>query len=89
RVEVSWDTQKGVIRPVSVRVVTTDRCGLLAELSQAFGQTGVNISQANCRSTGDDRAVTTFEVTVSDLKQLQNVIRQLERIKGVYSVERV
>ncbi len=89
RVEVMWDAQKGINRPVTVRVVTTDRRGLLAELSQAFSQAGVNISQANCRSTSDDRAVTTFEVAISDLKQLQGVIRQLERIKGVYSVERV
>jgi GTP diphosphokinase / guanosine-3',5'-bis(diphosphate) 3'-diphosphatase len=89
RVEVSWDTQKGVNRSVSIRVVTTDRRGLLAEISQAFSQAGVNISQANCRATGDDRAVNTFEVSVTDLKQLQGVIRQLERIKGVYSVDRV
>ena len=30
----------------------------------------------------------TFEVLVSDLKQLQAVVRKLERIKGVYSVDR-
>jgi GTP pyrophosphokinase len=89
RVEVSWDTARETARPVSVRVITTDRRGLLAELSQCFSEQGVNIAQANCRSTGDDRAVNTFEVLVSDLKQLQAVMHKLERVRGVYSVERI
>jgi len=89
RVDVSWDTVKGASRPVSVRVITGDRRGLLAELSQAFSEAGVNITQANCRSTGDERAVNTFEVLVTDLKQLTAAMLRLERIKGVYQVDRV
>ncbi|HZI09906.1 MAG TPA: ACT domain-containing protein, partial [Myxococcus sp.] len=46
-------------------------------------------SQANCRATGDDRAVNTFEVTISDLKQLTDLMRTIERLNGVYSVERI
>ncbi len=89
RVDVAWDLRGGTARPVSLRVLTADRPGILAELSKCFSASGVNIAQANCRSTGDDRAVNTFEVSVSNLKQLQGVIRHLERVKGVYSVERV
>jgi guanosine-3',5'-bis(diphosphate) 3'-pyrophosphohydrolase len=33
--------------------------------------------------------VNDFEVTVGDLKQLNSVIRTLQRIEGVQSVERV
>ena len=73
----------------TVRVLTADRPGLLADISQTFSKKGVNISQANCRATGDDRAVNTFEVTISDLKQLTDVIRSIERLQGVFSVERV
>ena len=54
-----------------------------------FSKKGVNISQANCRATGDDRAVNTFEVTISDLKQLTDVMKTIESLNGVYSVERV
>jgi len=90
RVDVQWDVRVGDFkRPVTVRVLTSDRPGLLADISQKFSAAGVNISQANCRSTGDDRAVNTFEVAISDLKQLQGVMTAIERIKGVYSVERV
>jgi GTP pyrophosphokinase len=89
RVEVSWDVKGDFKRPVTLRVLTADRPGLLADISQTFSQKGVNISQANCRATGDDRAVNTFEVTISDLKQLTEVMHSIERIQGVFSVERV
>jgi guanosine-3',5'-bis(diphosphate) 3'-pyrophosphohydrolase len=89
RVDVSWDVRSDFKRPVTLRVLTADRPGLLADISQTFSKKGVNISQANCRATGDDRAVNTFEVTVSDLKQLNEVMQSIERISGVFTVERV
>jgi GTP pyrophosphokinase len=89
RVEVSWDVQGDFRRPVTVRVLTADRPGLLAEMSATFSGKGVNISQANCRSTGDDRAVATIEVSISDVRQLNECLAIIERISGVYSVERV
>jgi GTP pyrophosphokinase len=89
RVEVQWDVRGDFKRPVTLRVLTVDRPGLLADISQTFSKKGVNISQANCRATGDDRAVNTFEVTISDLKQLNDIMRSIEKLTGVYSVERV
>jgi GTP diphosphokinase / guanosine-3',5'-bis(diphosphate) 3'-diphosphatase len=89
RVEVNWDVRGDYKRPVTLRVLTADRPGLLADISNAFSKRGVNISQANCRATGDDRAVNTFEVTISDLKQLTDLMRTIESLNGVYSVERI
>jgi GTP pyrophosphokinase len=89
RVEVSWDVRGDYKRPVTLRVLTADRPGLLADISNTFSKKGVNISQANCRATGDDRAVNTFEVTISDLKQLTDLMRTIERLNGVFSVERI
>jgi GTP pyrophosphokinase len=89
RVDVAWDVRGEYKRPVTLRVLTADRPGLLADMSTIFSKKGVNISQANCRATGDDRAVNTFEVTISDLKQLTDLMKTIERLNGVYSVERV
>jgi GTP pyrophosphokinase len=86
---VLWDVKADFKRPVTLRILTADRPGLLADISNTFSKKGVNISQANCRATGDDRAVNTFEVTISDLKQLTELMRMIERLSGVYSVERV
>jgi GTP pyrophosphokinase len=90
RVDVSWDVKGDFKRPVSLRVVTTDRPGILAKISQKFSEAGVNISQASCRTmTPGERAVNDFEVTIGDLTQLKAVMRSIERIDGVTSVERV
>jgi len=89
RVDVAWDVRGDFKRPVSLRVISTDRPGILAKISQTFSEAGLNISQASCRTTPGERAVNEFEVTVGDLKQLTSVIRSIERIDGVQSVERV
>jgi len=90
RVDVAWDVKGDLKRPVSLRVVTTDRPGILAKISQTFSEAGVNISQASCRTmTPGERAVNDFEVTIGDLTQLKAVMRSIERIEGVQSVERV
>jgi GTP diphosphokinase / guanosine-3',5'-bis(diphosphate) 3'-diphosphatase len=89
RVDVAWDVRGDLKRPVSLRVITSDRPGILARISQTFSEAGVNISQASCRTTPGERAVNDFEVTVGDIKQLNSVIRSIERIDGVQSVQRV
>jgi GTP diphosphokinase / guanosine-3',5'-bis(diphosphate) 3'-diphosphatase len=90
RVDVAWDVKGDFKRPVSLRVITTDRPGILAKISQTFSEAGVNISQASCRSTTPgERAVNDFEVTIGDLKQLNAVMRSIEKIEGVQSVKRV
>jgi GTP pyrophosphokinase len=88
QVDVQWDVKADFRRSVTLRILTADRPGLLADISQTFSKKGINISQANCRATGDDRAVNTFEVNVTDLKQLTDVMRSIEKIHGVYAVER-
>ena len=80
--DVTWDVRGDFKRPVTLRVLTADRPGLLADMSNIFSKKGVNISQANCRATGDDRAVNTFEVTISDLKQLTDLMQDHRAPEG-------
>jgi GTP pyrophosphokinase len=87
RVDVTWDVKGDFKRLVSVKVVTEDRPGILAKVSQTFSEEGINIASANVRAHGD-RAVLSFEVSVQDLKQLTSVMRSIERIDGIHSVER-
>jgi len=88
RVDVTWDAKADIKRQVSIRVITADRPGILAKLSQTFSEAGLNISQASCRTTPGERAVNEFEISIADLKQLNAVMRNLEKIDGVQSVER-
>jgi GTP pyrophosphokinase len=88
RVEIAWDTHAKINRPVQVRVMTANRPGILSTLGQTFHAQGINISEATCRAGDDGRATSTFTFLCSDLAQLKNVIRQLQKIPGVVAVER-
>jgi guanosine-3',5'-bis(diphosphate) 3'-pyrophosphohydrolase len=89
RVDVSWDAKARIERPVQVRVLTTNKPGILATVSQTFSALNINISEANCRAGEDGRACNVFTFTVSDLIQLKNVVRALQRVSGVVQVDRV
>jgi guanosine-3',5'-bis(diphosphate) 3'-pyrophosphohydrolase len=89
RVDVSWDARPDVRRPASLKVLTDDRAGVLAAISKVISTAGVSIQQAVCRTIGPQQAINEFDVTVGDLKQLKEVMKSIERLEGVQSVERV
>jgi guanosine-3',5'-bis(diphosphate) 3'-pyrophosphohydrolase len=88
RVDVAWDEDARMLRPVAVEVISTDRPGILAAISKCFGEFGVNIAQAKCKTTEDRRGINTFQVTVSHVDQLKKVMRALLAIDGVISAQR-
>ena len=89
RVEISWDTKAKINRPVSLRVTTANRPGILATVGQTFSGQGINISEANCRSYDDGKAINVFTFDCTDLGQLKSVMRALQKVEGVVGVDRV
>ena len=76
-------------KPLEFRLfITDDREGMLVDLSAVFAKNNINIAEAKCRMIGEGPAVNTFKCGIADLKQLRIVVKQLESIKGVHSVER-
>lgn len=88
RVETRWSASTKVELPVSLRIVTADRPGLLASVSREFNDNGVNITEATCRAAVDGRAVNTFTFSVTDVGKLRKLVRSLTKVDGVYDVER-
>ena len=88
-IQVSWDTNTGFLHPVKVEVLSEDRHGLLAAMSKAISETGVNIANADVRTLPDQRALNVFEVMVANAASLDQVMRNLSAIRGVVKVDRV
>jgi GTP pyrophosphokinase len=88
RTTVQWSTQAVSQRPVRLKVVTSNRPGVLAELSAEFLKSGINISSAHCDSNGHEQADNVFSFMVKDLDQLNALIKRLKQHKSVYDVER-
>ncbi|UJR85996.1 RelA/SpoT family protein [Sandaracinus amylolyticus] len=88
RIDVAWSEAIKIARPVALRIITSDRPGILANVSAAFTEAGVNIQEANCRVGPDGQAVNLFQFLVDDAGRLQNLMRKIQGVEGVYSVER-
>jgi guanosine-3',5'-bis(diphosphate) 3'-pyrophosphohydrolase len=88
-VEVSWDEDSRLLRPVAVQVVSEDKPGILAAISKCFLEHSVNIAQAKCRATEDRRGLNTFQVAVGHVDQLKKVLRAIAGLDGVISATRL
>lgn len=91
-VDVEWTVKsapEGVERIVRIRVVAQDVPGLLRLMSEAFASLGINIFNAQIRTTKDRKAVCMFDVAVKDTSQLTKAIQNLSKIKGILGVTRM
>jgi guanosine-3',5'-bis(diphosphate) 3'-pyrophosphohydrolase len=88
-VDVAWDDDARLLRPVAVQVVSEDRPGILAAISKCFLEHSVNIAQAKCKATDDHRGLNTFQVAVGHVDQLQKVLRAIQGLDGVLSATRL
>jgi guanosine-3',5'-bis(diphosphate) 3'-pyrophosphohydrolase len=89
RVDVEWENAEIAPRAVKLEVTCVDRPGLLAAMSQAISSAGINISRAEVNAVGDRKAQNRFEVMVKSLEDLNHVMRNLGRVRGVMKVTRV
>ena len=90
KVEVQWSEQpvSKVLHTVFLKVVTQERKGILAEVSAAISDSGVNIRNAHVSLTPGMKGVLDFEVVLSNLQELNKVVKTIESIRDVIFVER-
>lgn len=86
---VEWDTHGPIHRVAKIRVICADRPGMLKAMTEAITSQGVNITQATSRTMEDQKAINTFDVEITNVGQLRHVLKSLEKIKGIISVERI
>jgi GTP pyrophosphokinase len=89
RIAVEWATSTQAEFPVRLRILTEDRPGMIAGISNIISDTGANIR--SFESGGDDNTRARIEVAldVRDRKQLEHIIAAIKRIPGVFDIERV
>jgi GTP pyrophosphokinase len=88
RVDVSWNSHYAFKHPVSIRVVTNDRPGVLALVSKQINNAGINIRSAMAKSLPDQRGGLLFEIEVKDYSELLKVVSSIKSLEEVIIVER-
>ena len=89
RIAVEWAESTQAEFPVRLRILTEDRPGMIAGISNIISGTGANIR--SFESGGDDNTRARIEVAldVRDRKQLEGIIGAIKRLPGVFDIERV
>ncbi len=97
RIEVDWDEGTDTRRAIAIRVMCRDEPGILAKITNTISAAGINIGSARVSTNETDGAggatgegaELTFELWVQDVETLGNLMREIRKVKGVRSVERV
>lgn len=89
RIDVDWDMQRKTSRPVKIQIYCNDQKGMLVNISGAITDADANIVSANVSSSKERKGVNLFEVDVRNLEHLNQVVREVKKVKGVYRVERL
>ena len=89
RIDVEWEEGSAIPRRIRLRVATRDEPGILAKITNLISLAGINIGDTNIRTREGEGAIQSFELWVPDLAALDAVMKDIARVKGVQSVERV
>jgi GTP pyrophosphokinase len=88
-IEAKWKVDDTVRHPVRIQTASTDRRGLLAEITKELSAQGADILSAHVQTTQDHHAINQFVISIKDLKHLNKIIRALSHIKGITEVKRL
>ncbi|RLA26706.1 MAG: GTP pyrophosphokinase, partial [Gammaproteobacteria bacterium] len=89
RIDVDWESDAAMPHCIKMRVRSNDHPGLLAKVTKTISAAGVNIGAARVSTTSDQKSLQTFDLWVTDVETLNVVMKQIGKIKGVISVDRL
>ena len=88
KVFVEWNSAYQFKHPVSVRVITHDRPGILSKITNNIHGHGINIKSAIAKSLPDMKGSFLFEIEVKDYSEYLKVVSIIESMEEVISVTR-
>jgi guanosine-3',5'-bis(diphosphate) 3'-pyrophosphohydrolase len=85
---VSWEGDQSTGFIVEIQIDAWDRHRLLEDLSRAFSESGANILEARCLSTGP-MVKNRFVVEMADTHSLKSAVNRLRNTESVFDAYRV
>ncbi len=88
KINVHWNNSYTFKHPVTIRVITNDKPGILSGISRAINSVDVNIRSAIAKSMPDQKGSFVFEIEVRDYSELLKTVSAIESMEEVISVSR-
>lgn len=86
--KVRWGRSQGLY-PVGIRLVVSDRIGILGEITTTIAKLGANITEARTKSLPSGQALMDFILQVKDYWHYKKIKESLSTLEGVERVERL
>lgn len=87
-INASWDSSIKIEARSTLNVYAIDRDGVVLDITTALASSHVKIHSINARPINDGNCLTTLTIAVNGKEHLVNIIKMLNRIQGVYLIER-
>jgi guanosine-3',5'-bis(diphosphate) 3'-pyrophosphohydrolase len=87
--DIRWDIDLETLHTVGIRVLCEDRPGLLANITSVLSDSGINITQVNASAQVGGMASCRLKIGIKSLEQLKDILKKIEKIRGVAQVERM
>jgi GTP pyrophosphokinase len=87
--EVEWEGSAKATYLVNIQVEALDRSRLLSDITMALSDAHVNILSASLNTSRDRVAKSKFSFEMADAKHLDNVLRAVRGVPGVFDAYRI
>jgi GTP pyrophosphokinase len=88
-VDVSWGSVAQGSYKAGLLVKAPDSPGLLAKVANSISELEGNITKAEVKTFADQKAQIKFSLVIRDIKHLDAIMKDISKVKGIFSVERI
>lgn len=88
-VEVAWELYQKSSYHAEIQIIANDRHGLLVEITNMISEWKVIVTAINARTNKNRTAVINLTVEITDIQQLEKIIKQFKKIPEIIEVFRV
>jgi GTP pyrophosphokinase len=83
RIEVSWSAGVKTVHRAQINLVTQNKKGMLAAVSNTISMNDANIVELEAKATADNLSASNIILEVEDLDHLSRLLQQLRQVEGV------
>jgi GTP pyrophosphokinase len=88
RIEVSWSADARTVHRAQIYLVTQNKKGMLAAVSNAISMDDANIVELEAKTTSDNLSTSNIVLEVEDLDHLIRLLQHIRQIDGVIEARR-
>ena len=87
-IAVSWVKENITSFTAKIIVKANNRNGILTDVITKLNELKINIESMNTKITTDKENIMGFSLSISDVSELQKIIKEIKKIDSVFEVKR-